>query len=260
MNNKNPHVELVTKALKKVISEFECKTSGRASVQDIAEKSKCGLTTIYDIKRGAINSLSIKKALEISTRLGGPTELKELLKSVEQVDPKEAEQCARNIPHMLEYSPTTDEFDRFIGDERYTQLIWAAYSANHITRREALRQWGEDVLETLLSKGVLKEEDGVIKGQTQSAGCDPISIYRQLGIAYQTCGRQSDSDKGRWVGLQTKSVKPEFLEKWKIRLQETMEQFNKEADIPENRGSVHIFLGTMLGHFLDLSHNGGESK
>ena len=262
MINCGMSIELA-ESLKQVVSNHEARSGGEMSTRQIADNAHTSHTTIHQIKKGTIKSISIRKALEISKRLGGPTELKELLKIVEKDNPEEAKAIGKKYADIMEHTPMMESnFQKFINIEKYSQIIWAAYNKNHVTRGEILREYGQSGIESvnaLIEKNVLKEENGFIKGMSQSGGfIDDNTTYKQIETVSKLCNPMVDTKKKTQAKIQFKSVNQDFIDKYKKEIQDIYKKFNKEADLPENAGGQHIFFSTLFGTFLNSDDNGKE--
>ena len=100
--------ETLIDAVRTVVLNFEEMQSNvkKVSVQDIADKANSSYTTIRELKKGILKNLSIKKALEISARLNGPSTLEQLLQSSEDTNPQEAEEFSKRFSHLFDYNIT----------------------------------------------------------------------------------------------------------------------------------------------------------
>ena len=246
----------LAEALKEVVSNHEkYNGDGSMSTRQIADNASASHTTIHQIKKGTLKSISIKKALEISKKLGGPTELKELLKMVEKDNPEEADAIRKKYADIAEHTPMVEgNFQKFINIEKYNRIIWAAYNKNHVTRDEILVEYGQSGLESvnvLIEKNVLREENGVIKGMSQSGGLiDDHTTYKQVETVAKLCNPLIDTKKRTQAKIQFKSVNQDFIDRYKKEIHEITKKFNEEADLPENSGEQHIFFSTLFGTFL----------
>lgn len=245
--------ELVN-ALQKVITNFEEKNLDKnPSISQIAEYAGASYTTVREIKRGILKNLSIKKAIDMSRRLGGPTTIKELVGYKED----ECHEYKLKYEHLEDYPLKEESFESLITNEKFSRIIWAAFSNNHITRTEIVEYWGiegKEKLNYLLDKGILIEEDGLIKGDSEKAGGDHISAYKQLGIAYKYYNPKNRDQFQNWASLQTNNVNELFISEMRAELVEIFKKFDQKSNQTKYQGNKRMFLGMIFDRYMNESN------
>ena len=247
--------ETLINAVQRVILNFEnvhCNIKN-VSIQEIADKANSSYTTIREIKKGILKNLSIKKALEISSRLNGPENL-EALVSDSDMNTNKAKDFTKKYSHLFDYSLMPDNFDELITNKDFTKILWAAFSNNHISRKEVSLRWGkegEDKLNFLLVKGIIIEESGIIKGVADKAGADIESGYKQLGIGHSLYNIAHADKEENWVSFQTNSVNMAFIKEFREELREVFKKFNEKSDTLKYNGNKQVFLGLIFDRYIE---------
>lgn len=241
--------ELLVSALQNVIVRFEEKKEN-VSIAEIAECAGSSYTTIREIKKGILKNLSAKKALDISQRLKGPTTIKDLL----NFSLEESREYDFDYGHLSDYTIKDESFEDFISDERFSRIIWAAFSNDNITREEIIYNWGkegEEKLNYLLDNGVLIEDNGLIKGDSEKAGADHNSGYKQLGIAYKLYDVKNRENYENWSSLQTNNVNSLFIKEMREELVNLFKKFNNKSTELKYRGNKRMFLGLIFDRYMN---------
>jgi len=257
--------EQLISAIQKIIFTFEDASSvtGKITTQDIADRSKSSYTTINEIKNGKLKHLSVKKALEISSNLGGPKDLTELMALTDEAEAvAEAREFARKFPHLYPYEMQSQDQEQFMNDREYSRIIWAAFGNGNITREEIRYRWGQDGidrLEIILASGLLIEEDQVIKGGSWAAGFSLDCTYKQLkhGVdLYRPLNREKGEN---WVSFQTQSCNDDFISWFRGRIQSLFVEFNEKSNSFQYQGNKRMFFGMVFDRYMsDLAENEGR--
>ena len=248
--------ETLVKAVQKVIFDYEESNSSskKINIQQLADNANSSYTTIREIKKGLLKNLSVKKAIEISSRLNGPSTLQELIKLTEIKNPEVAEDYKRRFSHLFEYNMMPENLEELFHDKNFAKIIWAAFGSSHITREEIKYRWGqegEERLNLLLEKGLLVDEDGTIKGVAENAGFGIKSTYKQLGLAYPMYNPERSKEQKNWISFQTNSVNDKFITDFREDLRELFGKFDKKSDSCEYRGNKRMFFGMIFDRFLE---------
>jgi len=251
----NINTEILVKAVQKVILNYEqINSTKKVSTQDIADSAKSCYTTIREIKKGILKSLSIKKSIEISSNLQGPKTLRELLELVEKNNANEAELYAKKYSHLFDYNLLPKNQDDLITDEKFSKIIWSAFSNEHITRDEIRYRWGkegEDKLDYLLSCELLIEDEDIIKGSAVNAGGDVESAYKQLGVGYKLYNLTRKLTQENWASFQTNSVNERFIKEFREDLASLFKKFDEKSSSSLYHGNKRVFFGMLFDRFLE---------
>jgi predicted DNA-binding ArsR family transcriptional regulator len=256
--------ETLVQAVQYVLNDYENKFQDeeKPSLQQIADKANSGYTTINQIKRGTLKSLSIKKALEISQKLNGPGTLEDLIGLTNANDNTEARAFNQNFSHLFNYNLMPSGFEELIANRDFAKIIWAAFSTTNITRNEISYRWGkegEDSLNFLLDKGYLKEEDGTIMGVAEQAAHGIESAYKQLGIGYDLYNINHSKKQQNWVSFQTNSVNEDFIKDFREDLKDLFKKFDEKSNTEKYIGNKKMFFGMILDTYMDeLGQNEGK--
>lgn len=252
--------ENLVSAVQRVILDYEAQNG--LSTQAIADKAKSGYTTIREIKNGKLKSLSIKKSLEISKNLSGPSTLEELM-SLSDISKEKAEDFKARFSHLFDYNVMPEKYEDFVANKDFAKILWAAFGTSNITREEIRYRWGkegEDRLEVLLDAGLVIEEDGLIKGVVEMAGAGIKSAYNQLGIGYGLYNISHARKQENWVSFQTNSVNDKFITDMREVIRGVFKTFGEKSNAPEYIGNKRMFFGMIFDRFLeDLNGNDGET-
>ncbi len=243
--------ETLRKTVKQFILNYQDKhPAAKKSLQVIANRTPASYTTIRQIMNDSLKSLSLKKAVEIISSLGGPSRPDEVLKVVNELQEGENDR----FDHLLDLSFYERQIDQLFADPASAKIIWAAFSSNNIARVEVRYRWGkegEERLDNLIEKGLLKEEAGVIKGESLNAGVSLKTTYDQLGIAYDLYDITHSVAQENWVSFQTNSVNMEFVKKFREQLRELFSKFCEQSSLEENRGDVNLFFGMIMDRYME---------
>lgn len=254
--------EILVKAVAQVISSYEDNTANsKPSIQDIADQTLSGYTTINEIKRGKLKSLSVKKALEISKRLGGPNDLAELVALGDETKVDEAKEFSRASKHLYPYLAQAKEYEIFFKDKEYARIIWAAFDQNNITRKEVTHRWGQEGierLEILLESGLLIEDGEEIKGNASSASFSVDSAYQQLGHAYELYNPRNRLMEQNWASIQTQSVNEDFIRDFRETIRAIFIDFNEKSDSFKYRGNKRMYFGMLFDRYMPDLNDGTE--
>jgi len=251
--------EILVKAVGKVISTYQEKTpDNKPSVQDIADTTLSGYTTINEIMRGKLKNLSVKKALEISKRLNGPTDLAELVSLVDESKKSDAESFAKGFPHLYPYEMQSTNFNLFFKDKDYARIIWAAFGNTNITREEIAYRWGEDGsnrLEILLASGLLIEKDGGIEGSTWALGGEIESAQWQFQTALNLYSPINRERQENWISIQTQCVNNQFITEFREEIRQLFIKFNEKSNSSTYRGNKRMFFGAVFDRYMSDFNN-----
>jgi hypothetical protein len=252
----NLNSESLITAVQNVIFSFEEGQSSakKASIQDIADKTNSSYTTIRELKKGILKNLSVKKALEISTRLSGPLTLVDLLKQTDSSDVFETQEYSRRFSHLFDYSVIPNNFEEIISNKEFSKIVWAAFSTKHISKEEISNRWGQEGLEKLeflLSKEILINDNGIIKGVATQAASGILSTYKQLGIGYSLYNIENSKKEENWVSFQTNNVNKEFISEFREDLRSLFSKFNKKSNEPKFTGDKQMFFGMIFDKYLN---------
>lgn len=253
--------EILIQAVQKVCITFEADArNGGISIQDLADKAKSSYSTISSLKKGTIKHLSVKKALEISNALGGPTDLSELVSIVDETQVNDAKDFARNFPHLSPYEMQPGEYDVFFKDKDFARIVWAAFSENHISRDEIGKRWGEEGLNRLsiiLASSLLIEDDGLIKGNAGTAGFDLDSTYKQFKLAIDLYSPLNREKSENWLSFQTQSVNPLFVQEMREEMRALFAKFHEKSNSFKYFGNQRMFFGMVFDRYIgDLNEDG----
>ncbi|MBI2519484.1 MAG: hypothetical protein HYV97_03680 [Bdellovibrio sp.] len=254
--------EMLVNAVRGVILKFENTISCKVSTQELADRANSSYTTIREIKNGVLKSMSVKKSLEISKRLGGPATLEELLKFAEIQNPKEVQDYKERFSHLLDHAIMPRAFDEFVADKEFARIIWASFGNTFITREEIRTRWGtegEDKLNQLLLAGIVAEDNGIIKGIADKAGAGLDSAYKQFEIGYSLYKKAHHKNKENWLTFQTNSVNAAFVSRFRERLRALFQEFSKESDLPESFGNKRMFFGMIFDRYMEDLNDGKET-
>ena len=137
------------------------------------------------------------------------------------------------------------------GGNHDAKIIWAALNCRHTTREEIegdMGLHGLDALDELLDEGILKEEDGLIVGLHRSEyGADmeytreDLQTLTQLWRPYQA---------GNLGYVASRGLNMEFAKHIYGRLEEVFREYLEGAELPENRGDIHVGVGVIMSNFL----------
>ena len=244
----------LVQAVQSVISGFEQTSCGsKLTVQELADMANSSYTTIREIKKGVLKNLSVKKALEISSRLNGPQTVEELLGDY-TIPKEDMSEITRRYSHLFDYSILPSSQDQLFGQREFSKILWAAFSSNHITKREIEYRWGKeglDRLNYLLEINMVKEEDGFIKGITKNAGGGPLVAIEELKVGlneYKVTNREKELN---WVSFQTNSVSEKFVKEFREELRDVFTKFNQKSSNKKYAGDRQTFFGMILDTYLD---------
>jgi hypothetical protein len=253
--------DVLVDSVQRVLNSF-MESNPDMSVTDLSDKAMSSLTTIRGLKNGTIEHLSAKKALEISSRLGGPKTLDGLVSlSDDQKATQDAVDFQNRFSHLFPYEMQGREIESFMSDKDYARIIWAAYGATNITRDEVAHRWGQEGitrLEELLKLNILNEADGLITGNSENGGFGIDSTYRQLGIGYQLYSPLNRVNQENWVSFQTQSVSGEFLKDFRERLRSLFGEFHEKSNSSENQGNQRVFFGMLFDRYMPDLHDPKE--
>lgn len=256
--------ETLIGAVHAVVQNFEDELSNiqKVSIQEIADKANSSYTTIREIKKGILKNLSVKKALEISSRLNGPKTLEELLAVTKETSPEEANELSKKYSHLFDYSILPTELDELFGNKEFSKILWASFSTNHITRDEIRYRWGkegEDKLNYLLETGMVIEDDGLIKGVAEKAGGGRQTALKQLEIGIGLYNLANAEKEENWVSFQTNSVNGEFIGTFREELRGLFKKFNNLSNDPKFSGNKQMFFGMIFDRYIE-DLDGHEEK
>lgn len=248
--------ETLVNAVRTVVLNFEEMHSNakKTSIQDIADKANSSYTTIREIKKGVLKNLSIKKALEISSRLNGPSTLEELLKANKNSNPEEVEELSKKYSHLFDYSILPTELDQLFGNKEFSKILWAAFSNKHITRDEIIYRWGkegEDKMEFLLETEMVVEEDGLIKGVAEKAGGGPQTAIKELEVGLSSYKLSNSEKEENWVSFQTNSVNNAFIKSFREELRTFFKKFDEKSNSSEFYGNKQMFFGMIFDRYIE---------
>jgi hypothetical protein len=251
--------EALINSVQKVVSSY-LDANPDLSLGELSDKAMSSQTTLRGLKNNSIKFLSVKKALEISGRLGGPKSLEDLMSlSSDPYEQKEASAYSKNFSHLFDYELMPTTFDSFLADKEYARIVWAAFGASHITRKEIEYRFGQDgitKLNELLAFGLVIEEYGIIKGNTETAGFSLDSTYKQLGLGYECYNPSNRTNQENWVSFQTESVNPKFIKEFRQKMQELFQQFQTLSSSDEFHGDQRVFFGMIYDRYMpDLSES-----
>ena len=248
--------ETLIDAVRTVVLNFEDMQANvkKVSVQDIADKANSSYTTIRELKKGILKNLSIKKALEISSRLNGPSTLEELLRSSKDSSPEETEEFSKRFSHLFDYNIMPESYEDLISNKEFSKILWASFSNSHITRESIVYRWGkegQDRLDFLLEKGLVIEEDGLVKGVAEKAGAGIESAYKQLGIGHGLYNLAHANKEENWVSFQTNSVNKEFIKVFREELRDLFKKFDEKSNSSEFYGNKQMFFGMIFDRYIE---------
>lgn len=253
--------EVLIQAVQKVYFAFEADERNQSlSIQDIADRSKSSYSTISALKKNKIKNLSVKKALEISSALGGPKDLAELVAVADETQVNDAREFAKSFPHLSPYEMQPEEYDVFFKDKDYARIIWAAFGENNISKAEINKRWGEEGsnrLEILIASGLLYEEDGIIKGSSESAGFGLDSTYKQLRLAIDLYSPINREKAENWLSFQTQSVNSVFISEMREEMRTLFTKFHEKSNSFKYFGNQRMFFGMVFDRYVgDLNEDG----
>ena len=251
-------MEIVTsnlvEAVQGVILAFEkAACENKLSIQDLADKANSSYTTIREIKKGVLKSLSVKKALEISRRLNGPQTIEELL-STGKEDEVDVDEISRKYSHLFDYNILPHALYELFGNKKFSKILWAAFSTKHISKDEIELRWGQegiDKLNYLLEVGLVKDDHGTIVGVTSSAGGAPSSAIKELQVGVTEYKPKNQRDEMNWVSFQTNSVNEKFVKEFREELRGMFRKFNKKVNDINYQGDRQMFFGMIFDTYLE---------
>jgi hypothetical protein len=214
------------------------------STTDIADQAGSGVTTIRDIRKGTLTSLSVKKALEISTKLGGAKTL-DILLGKEEVD---------HLDHLEEYTPLAKEFESLLNDSTNAKILMVAFAKENTTRDFIQYMWGREgvvKMNHLMEKGYLVEEDSKIKGSVESGLITTTSVHKLFQIGLNEFSFDAHKNDENWISFQSNSVNEKFIDTFRERLRGLFKEFNEMVQKDEYRGEKHVLFGQLFDTFAD---------
>jgi hypothetical protein len=243
--------ENLVSAVQGVITNY-CASFGSdkiPSTTDIADHSCSGVTTIRDIKKGTLKSLSVKKALEISSKLGGAQTLDKLLGEVE-ID---------HLDHLDEYTPLSKEFENLLNDSTNAKILMVAFSKDNSTAEFIQYMWGREgvvKMNNLMEKGYLVKEDNKIKGCVESGLITTTSVHKLFQMGLNEFSFERHKNDENWISFLSNNVNDDFIELFREKLRVLFKEFNELVQKDEYRGGKHVLFGQIFDTFaVDESAN-----
>lgn len=240
---------LVT-AVQKVITNYcaSFDANETPSTTEIADVAGSGVTTIRDIRKGTLKSLSVKKALEISTKLGGADSLETLLgKDIVELD---------KLDHLTDYTPLAKEFENLLNDPTNAKILMVAFSREHTSREFIQYMWGREgaiKLNNLIEQNYVVEEDGVIKGCVDSGLITTRSVHQLFKIGLNEFSFERYEKEENWISFISNSGNDKFVAYMRERLRELFKEFNELVQLEEYKGEKHVLFGLLFDTFADAS-------
>lgn len=245
--------ETLVSGVQRVLNAY-IESNPDASMNEVADKAMSAVTTIRGLKNGTIEYLSAKKAVEISTRLGGPKTLDALVGLTgDTTETAEASQYQQHFPHLFPYEMQPSSVEPYLADKDFARIIWAAFGATHIKREEIEFRWGREGisrLEELLRVGLLIEEEGLVKGNSENGGFGLDSTLTQLQNAVELYSPANRMNQENWVSFQTQSVTPEFIKEFRERMRLLFTEFHDKSNTSEAQGNHRVFFGMMFDRYM----------
>ena len=249
--------EILTKAAQNIISFFIQKNKdGELSNQEIAEKAKVSPTTLREARNGKLKSISYEKVVLLSKNLIGLKVYEpERIKDIAALDSaSDKETFLRRFSHLFEYSTIEIDLEKHLNSFEKMKIFWGAYSASNLAKDFIIEQMGEEgrkALEELLEEGIIREEDGILKGVTKNCA---VSIYLAQKMA-QACLTNFSHEKNKkernWLSHQSDSVNEEFLCYWRKRVKSFFEEFCQTSRLPQYSGDIPFYFLQSCDTFLE---------
>lgn len=214
------------------------------STAEIADQAGSGVTTIRDIRKGTLTSLSVKKALEISKRLGGAQTLDKLL-GEEEID---------HLDHLDEYTPLAKEFENLLNDSTNAKILMVAFSRGNTTADFIQYMWGREgvvKMNNLMEKGYLVKEDNKIKGCVDTGLITTTSVHKLFQMGLNEFSFERHRNDENWISFLSNSVNDKFIDLFREKLRELFKEFNELVQKDEYRGEKHVLFGQLFDTFAD---------
>lgn len=240
-------------ALQGVINSFENQHHSKLSIQEIADISNSGYGTIRTIKNGSLKNISIKKALEISIRLNGPSKLEDLLGTLEDKN-ENVQLYAKKFSHLFKYNMFPKDQEDLFSNKDFAVILWSTFGNDHITLDEIRYRWGQegiDKINFLVDVGMVKVEQGIAKGITENAGFGIESAYKQSNIGLSLYDLNRSNKDENWISFQTESVNDKFIKNFREKLRELFNEFEEKSQLKSNKGSKRIFFNMTLDKYME---------
>ena len=270
VTNKSDLIE----ALQKIISNYEdvikWKSGKVPSTQDIATEVGILYPTINNIKKGTAKYISHEMVAKISTKLGGPLTIAEILKFAESQKcalsddlKEEYGDMVKNGYIMENYCPRTREFMDIALQEKYMLILESAYSFSGITEEEIFQNLGpkgKANLNFLVEKNMLVKKDGRYFGKTQGVALSKREhVIKCVQVLARIYGENEDKSINR-ISFQTKSLNKRGKKKISEKLEEVFMFINEEAKKPENIGEEKVAIGMIAYKFFENPNDSNNNE
>ena len=246
--------QYITQVAKNAILDYQDKhRSAQSSLQVVADKVGASYSTIRNILQDKA-TISFKMAKNILLRLNPELTVADL---AAVLDPQSSERLKTHHSHNLHSQLVDDKYEAYFQQERYFEILFRAFSDKGVERlqiKELFGQFGIARLEELLEVGLVVENEGVIKGNTEN----DINLSAQTNqmIAEYALKRYDsfNADKS-WLSIHSQTYSRESYEQIREILREC---FKKIAKIqPDEDGDYRAFISQLL---IDIDQDNKVTK
>ena len=235
--------QYITQIAKNAILEYQGKhRSAQSSLQVVADKVGASYSTIRNILQDKA-TISFKMAKNILLRLNPELTVADL---AALLDPSAAQKLKAHHSHNLHSQLVDDKYEAYFQQERYFEILFRAFSDKGVQRlqiKELFGQFGIARLEELLEIGLVVENDGVIKGNTEN----DINLSPQTNklIAEYAIKRYDsfNADKS-WLSIHSQTYSQESYQQIREILRECFKQIAQIQ--PDEDGDYRAFITQML--------------
>ena len=259
--------ETLVKAAQNIVALFvhkEALESGKSpSAGEIADRAKMAETTIRSAKGGYLQNITYEKVVLLANNLLGVQAYDpQKIQNIAELDSNaEKETFLRRFSHLFNYSSVEGNLEKSLNSFEKMKVFCAAYSKSHISRDAIIEQMGasgEEAIKELTKLGLVKEENGIIKGSAKACIIPIQLVHKMAQMSVANFSFEKNKEERNWLSHQTESVNEQFIDYWRGRSKDFFEEFTKTSRLPQFEGHTQFsFLQSSDIYLEETNPTGG---